>query len=130
MIIPYTDFPKILNCIQQHINIRKHDDSERFYVIKVFYPEMANLILNSNTSDNEFAIVTVTEQNYTKQNIIDMAKKIWACGLVPVEICKDHDALFFALPKQEIHNKHIEHLELLLAEFKIPRISDFYCNNI
>lgn len=122
------DYYKIMSCVKQHI-IKCHENNFRFdefFVISVWYPDMANLYLKSETKSNEFAVLNKFDYNYNDVNNINKAHKIWNNNLIPVEIMKDNQGFFFCFPKSNIESFDFEIWKLLPAEYSIPKVSDFY----
>ena len=116
---------KIMSCLEQFVNATELVKDE-FYVISIWFPNIANKYFNSNTQANEYMIRIKYENNYTKKNLRDMAKKIHNNGLVPIEIIQDSGAYFYAIPKIFIETKNLRTTIILPAEHSIPQIKDFF----
>lgn len=121
------DYCKILNCIKQHMIYCLENDFnfDEFFVISVWYPEMANLYLKSGTKENEFAILNKFDSGYKNKNNVIKAHKIWDANLIPVEILKDNQGYFFCFPKN-FGAEDLYIYGLLSAEYDIPKVEDFY----
>ena len=122
MLILKDDLFKIMDCIRQHINHMRQTNFNinEFHVIRVWYYDMANLILKTNIGVNDFSLYTATEMNYTNQDIINKAKNIWSNDLIPIEILKDNDGYFFSLPKEIYKEELITDYCFLPSEYEIP----------
>lgn len=121
----YQKFSDIISCIEQKIRDTKKFP-KTFFVISVWFPDVANKYLKSNTPDDGFCIIYKLEENYTMQDIVDHAKKIWEAGFIPVEIVQNTGGVFYATPRLPILQKTGEEIALIDAEYDIPTLDDFY----
>lgn len=113
----------IKSCIKQQINSK--EPPTEFNVISVWFADMANKYLKSNTPDGSYCVMYKFESNYTRADIIKHAKKIWNAELYPVEIIYSGGAIFYAFPKKDVYNKNISEVKLLKAEDDLPELWEF-----
>ncbi len=91
----------IMSCIQQKVRATEEFPDE-FFVISVWFPEPTNKYLHSNTPPNGYCVMYKFEDNYTKPDIINHAKQIWAAGLMPIKIVQSSGGIFYATPRAPI----------------------------
>ena len=115
---------RIMSCLEQFVNTTELS-KDKFYVISVWYPNIANKFFNSNTQPNEYMIRIKYEENYTQKNLIAHAKQIYNRDLIPIEIIQDSGAYFYAIPKIFIETKNLRSTIILPAEHSIPLVKHF-----
>lgn len=126
--LSYEDYYKILSCIKQFIQQQKPQIpplSYGPYVITVWYSDEANKYLKSNTKPGEFCICIKNPNGYNNMENRQKIKSIWDANLIPVEIIKDSQGLFFAFANFCLRDENIHKLNLICAENSIPTIEDF-----
>lgn len=119
----------IMSCLEQFANSSNNNipNDNSFYVISVWFYDVANKYFNSNTKPNSYFIITKQEQNYTQANTLNIAKNIWNAGLVPIEIIQNSGAYFYALPKFFIETPMFMRTTCILpAEYSVPKMEYFY----
>jgi len=104
----------ILSCVRQRV--RDGNLPNEFFVISVWFSDIANRLLKSNTPSNGYCVMVKKEDGYTKPDIIAHAKKIWDLGYVPVEVVQKEGAIFWALPRQNVMANDLNEEELIYAE--------------
>lgn len=114
----------IMSCLRQHL--KSTELPKEPFVITIWYSDIANKYLKSNTPSNSYAIYNKNINKYTHPDIIKKAKDIWNSELVPIEVIQMEYGLFYALPKKAIFEKNIKNMLLLEAEESIPKLNDFY----
>lgn len=114
----------IMSCLEQFV-IKTVLPKDKFYVISIWYPNIANQYFNSNTQQGSYFIIPKYEDNYTKKDIIEHAKKIFNVGLIPIEIVQDTGSYFYSIPKFFIESKNLWTCVILPAEHSIPSVEDF-----
>ena len=124
-ILTENELLKIMSCLEQFVNNTKLPQ-DKFYVISVWYPNIANKFFNSNTQPNSYMIIIKYEDNYTQKNNLDHAQQIYNQKLIPIEIVQDIASYFYAIPKIFIETKNLRTVLILPAEHSIPSIEDFY----
>lgn len=98
-------YEDIINCIQQHLY--KNDIPKEPFVITVWFHDVANKYLHTNTKYGSYAIYNKLIGEYTKPYIISTAKEIWNNNFVPIEIIQMTGAYFYASHMNDIFNKKI-----------------------
>jgi hypothetical protein len=123
-ILDESELYNIMSCLEQFV-IKTELPKDEFYVISIWYPNIANEYFNSNTQSNSYMIIPKYENNFTQKNIVEHAKKIYDAGLIPIEIVQDTGAYFYSIPKIFIENKDLRSCVILPAEHLIPLLDDF-----
>lgn len=116
---------KIMSCLEQFVLITSLPKNQ-FYVISIWYADIANRFFQSNTQPGSYVIIIKYENNYTKPNIVNHAKNIYNRNLIPIEIIQCTGAYFYAIPKVCIETKQLRMTLLLPAEHSIPKIESFF----
>ena len=113
----------IMSVIEQMT--RNEEYPNEFCVIRVWFADVANKYLKSNTPPEGFAVYYAKEGNYSNPEVIAHAKAIWKKGLVPVEVIQMTGAFFYALPQDKVKNHKLRDAFLLRAEEHIPDVVVF-----
>lgn len=117
--LSYDEYFGIINCVQQHL-IKKSRPNEP-YVITVWFHDVANEYLHTNTPSNAYAIYDKPISKYTIPYIIKKANNIWNSNLIPIEVIQITGGFFYSIPKKF----DIENIKMLPSEDNIPELSDF-----
>lgn len=120
-----SQFFGIMDCIAYFCSYsHKEEEYKNFFVISIWFPDVANKRFNSNTPPNGYLIKPRFEENFTSEKLLSHAKKIWSKGLIPIEVVKNDGASFYAIVKSEYYNG-IVISPMLNAESIIPKVEDF-----
>lgn len=99
----------ICSCVHQALREFKTDD--KFFVLKVWFPDAAAVHLRQYCPPDEYHIRRCTEENYRNPSIIAHAKRIWENGYIPVEIIQIQGGIFFGINKINSQIKSLEYCE-------------------
>lgn len=116
---------QMMSCLEQFV-LTTSLPKDQFYVISIWYADIANCFFQSNTQPGSYMIMIKYENNYTKPNIVNHAKEIYHMNLIPIEIVQCTGAYFYAIPKVFIETKQLRTTMLLPAEHSIPTIESFF----
>jgi hypothetical protein len=117
----------ILSCVQQNIRTGFTVDTTTPFTITVWFPDIANILLKSNTPNGAFCVRQKKLTDYSHPDLIIHIKNIWNNSLIPIEIIQKDGAIFYALPKTTVlSNFFPAMIRLLPAEENIPTIDDFF----
>jgi len=108
----------ILSVVQQ--NLRRYPLTNNIVSVSVWFPDIANAMLNSNTPANGYYVFQKSIQKYTMPDIIAKIKEIWDEELLPIEVVQAEGAYFYAIPLNDYNVT-----TMLPAEQHIPSLDDF-----
>ncbi len=116
-LVPYINdiqLGDILSCIRQMTETKGVPNI--FFVINVWFPEPANLLLKAETPEEGYCVFCKFEGQYRDQLILQRAKEIWNSGKVPVEVIQTEGTMFFSLDRESLFLRHYISLWLDYAE--------------
>jgi len=124
----YTTFSQeelsdIRSCIGQYIEPLTIENI--CAVISVFDKDASSKYLKTKTKPGTYTVAKRSMAQYSDQTIIRHIRNIWAVGLYPIEIIKEDQEFFFAVPQEAIFFRIIDSYPMLEAEENIPSIDDF-----
>jgi hypothetical protein len=96
-------------CIHNHIKTRIENG---IYIIAVFFPDMADKILNHYVEEGQLCVAPKEIFQYANLENRAHVQKIWDSGYVPIEIMKNGCGIFFGIAKASIESCQYEYMEL------------------
>lgn len=101
----------IISCISQFcMRNAKKLGAEPFFTIQVWFAKDANKRFSSNTPEGAYLIIPKYRDNFVSKDLLNQALKIWASNMIPIEVCRDGRAMFFAIPMIEAYTGMISEL--------------------
>ncbi len=95
---------EIISCVSQSLRDNENEAKiqKDFYFISVWFADVANQILKSNTPNNGYCVMYKTEFN--NPNLTLQAQKIWNCGYLPIEVVRKQGCIFIGVAKNDVNN--------------------------
>jgi hypothetical protein len=113
----------IMSCLHQHSKVSV---TREFHSIMILFSDVANRLFNGGTPAGGYNIRTKREQDFKSQHVLAHAKRIWAAGMVPIEVTRSTGSLFYAIPQEAFFSRDLREIVMLYAEDSIPTIDQFY----
>ncbi len=96
--LPEKEIERILSCVKQYTKDVGDRDISKFFVVSVWYPDIANRLRNAGCPPNGFHVFI--KERFSDPEVRQQALEIWTEGDVPIEVVREEGCCFVSIPKQ------------------------------